>query len=106
MNESADHKADSVLVTGATGFVGSAIANAARAAGYTARVLAAAPTPPTKLSPAHQTTRGALCDPASLGPALTGLVYLVHTSADYRLWSPAPGEIMRSNLEGTRNVMD
>ncbi|HLQ89597.1 MAG TPA: hopanoid-associated sugar epimerase [Xanthobacteraceae bacterium] len=106
MNESADHKADSVLVTGATGFVGSAIANAARAAGYRVRVLARVSSPRTNLSPADEITIGDLCDRASLDPALQGVRYLFHTAADYRLWSRDPGEIMRSNLEGTRNVMD
>jgi dihydroflavonol-4-reductase len=32
--------------------------------------------------------------------------YLIHAAADYRLWSPAPGEIIRTNVEGTRQLME
>ena len=106
MNEPANHKGDTVLVTGATGFVGAAVANAARAAGYRVRVLARASSPRTNLSPADDMVIGDLRDRASLGPALQGVRYLFHVAADYRLWSRDPGEIMRSNMEGTRNIME
>ena len=31
---------------------------------------------------------------------------LFHVAADYRLWAPDPEEIVRNNLNGTRNVME
>src|SRR5712672_1322978 len=106
MNESADHKADSVLVTGATGFVGSAIANAARAAGYRVRVLVRASSPRTNVVPSDEVVLGDIRARASLAAALRGARYLAHAAADYRLWSPAPDDIIRTNVDGTRTVME
>jgi len=47
-----------------------------------------------------------MCDRASLVPALKGVRYLAHAAADYRLWAPPTDDIMRTNLEGTRSVME
>ncbi len=98
--------ADLVLVTGASGFVGSAISNAARKAGYRVRVLVRPSSPRTNIHPDEEVVIGDICDRASLVPALQGVRYLAHAAADYRLWSPVPGEIARTNLEGTRHVME
>jgi dihydroflavonol-4-reductase len=97
---------DLLLVTGASGFVGSAIANAARGTGYRVRVLVRRSSPRTNIAPADEVVIGDICDRASLVPALRGVRYLAHAAADYRLWSPAPDEIIRTNLEGTRCVME
>src|SRR5262245_14294874 len=97
---------DVLLVTGASGFVGSAIANAAREAGYRVRVLVRASSPRTNIAPADEVTRGDICDRASLAAALRGARYLVHAAADYRLWSPGPAASIRTNVEGTRAVME
>jgi dihydroflavonol-4-reductase len=97
---------DLLLVTGASGFVGSAIANAARGTGYRVRVLVRRSSPRTNIEPADEMVIGDICDRASLVPALRGVRYLAHAAADYRLWSPAPDEIIRTNLEGTRYVME
>ena len=96
---------DLVLVTGASGFVGAAISNAAREAGYRVRVLVRRSSPRTNIHPDDEVVTGDMCDPASLVPALRGVRYLAHAAADYRLWSPVPGEIIRTNLDGTRHVM-
>ncbi len=102
-----DSKAgDLLLVTGASGFVGSAIAQAARTAGYGVRVLVRASSPRTNIAPGDEVMIGDLRDRASLATALRGVRYLVHTAADYRLWSLAPEEIFRTNVEGTRAVME
>ena len=106
MGESAGGGGNLVLVTGATGFVGSAIANAARGAGYRVRVLVRASSRRTNISPADEVIIGDICDRASLAPAFRGVRYLFHAAADYRLWSPAPEEIIRTNVEGTRHVME
>jgi dihydroflavonol-4-reductase len=37
--------------------------------------------------------------------ALKGVRYLFHVAADYRIWAPDPGEIERSNLQGTEATM-
>src|SRR5262245_25107199 len=97
---------DLVLVTGASGFVGAAIADAARQAGHRVRVLVRLSSPRTNIAPTDEVIVGDLCDPASLVPALRGVRYLFHAAADYRLWSPRPEEIVRTNLEGTRHVME
>ena len=46
-----------------------------------------------------------MMDAQSLTSAMKGVRYLFHVAADYRLWAKNPGEIIRNNLEGTRNVM-
>ena len=78
------HSSDLVLITGASGFVGSAIAVAARAAGYRVRVLVRASSPRTNLSPGDEVVLGDLRDRASLAAALRAVRYLIHAAADYR----------------------
>ncbi|HEY6994034.1 MAG TPA: hopanoid-associated sugar epimerase [Xanthobacteraceae bacterium] len=97
---------DLFLVTGASGFVGSAIARAVRAAGYRVRVLVRRSSPRTNIHRDDEVIVGDICDPASLLPALRGVRYLAHAAADYRLWSPVPDEIIRTNIEGTRCIME
>lgn len=97
---------DLILVTGASGFLGSAIANAARAAGYRVRVLARASSPRQNLDQRDEHVFGDIRDPAAIGQAMRGVRYLVHAAADYRLWAPRPDEILRSNVDGTKVVME
>src|SRR6266566_3418331 len=97
---------DLLLVTGASGFVGSAISNAARAQGYRVRVLVRPSSPRTNIAPGDEVVVGDIRDRASLVAALRGVRYLAHAAADYRLWSPAPEEIIRTNVDGTRAVME
>jgi dihydroflavonol-4-reductase len=95
-----------ILVTGASGFLGSAIAGALRARGHGVRVLARPSSPRTNLNAADVVCEGDLRDRASLAAALKGVRYLFHAAADYRLWARDPGEIRRSNVEGTRLIME
>jgi dihydroflavonol-4-reductase len=95
-----------VLVTGASGFLGSAIAGALRARGHGVRVLARPSSPRTNLNAADVVCEGDLRDRASLAAALKGARYLFHAAADYRLWARNPEEIRRSNVEGTRLIME
>jgi dihydroflavonol-4-reductase len=46
-----------------------------------------------------------LRDPESLERAVTGCGLVFHVAADYRLWAKDPGELYRSNVEGTRNLL-
>jgi dihydroflavonol-4-reductase len=96
---------DRVLVTGASGFLGSAIANVFREAGYAVRVMVRATSPRTNLSQQDEVVTGDLKEPATLGPALRGARYLVHAAADYRLWAKRPQDLIDANVEGTRNIM-
>src|SRR5262249_34341811 len=97
---------DLLLVTGASGFVGSAISNAARAAGYRGRVLVRRAGPRAHIAPTHRVVGGGDVGGAPLVAALRGVRYLAHAAADYRLWSPDPDDIIRTNEEGTRGVME
>jgi dihydroflavonol-4-reductase len=94
-----------VLVTGASGFLGSAIAAALRARGDDVRVLVRPSSPRTNLDPADTLCEGDLRDRASLAAALKGVRFLFHAAADYRLWARDPEEIIRNTVEGTRLIM-
>jgi dihydroflavonol-4-reductase len=96
---------DLVLVTGASGFVGSAIANTMRDAGFAVRVMIRATSPRTNIDPRDDVVIGDLADRTSLADALKNARYLVHAAADYRLWSRRPDELVRTNLDGTRTLM-
>jgi len=94
-----------VLVTGASGFVGSAIAHALRGDGYQVRVLVRASSPRTNVDRRDDVFVGDIMDRGSVAAALAGARHLVHAAADYRLWVPSDHDIMRTNVEGTRIVM-
>jgi dihydroflavonol-4-reductase len=95
-----------VLITGASGFVGSAVARAARLRGYQVRVLVRSSSPRRNLVGLDaEVIEGDMRDEACVSGALAGVRYLFHVAADYRLWSRDPGEIERNNLEGTGSVM-
>ena len=95
-----------VLLTGASGFVGSAVARALRAAGFPVRALVRGTSPTAHLADLDlEFVRGDLRDPASLRPAFSGVRYLFHVAADYRLWARDPSELARTNIEGTRLLM-
>jgi dihydroflavonol-4-reductase len=97
---------DLVLVTGAAGFVGAAVARAALARGYAVRALVRASSPRRNLAGLEaELVEGDLRDTAAVGRALAGARFLLHVAADYRLWAREPGEIVRNNLDGTRVVM-
>ncbi len=93
---------DLTLVTGASGFVGSAVAKAFREAGLQVRVLIRASSPRINIDPSDTIAVGDICDRDAVAAALRGVRYLVHAAADYRLWAPSPAEIFRTNVEGTR----
>jgi dihydroflavonol-4-reductase len=95
-----------VLVTGASGFLGSAIAAALRARGCHVRVLARPSSSRANLDPADTLFEGDLLDRASLKAVLKGVRFLFHAAADYRLWARDPQEIYRNNVEGTRLIME
>jgi dihydroflavonol-4-reductase len=95
-----------VLVTGASGFLGSAIAGQLRAQGYDVRTLVRPSSPRTNLDPRDAVREGDLRDPLSLAAALKGVRFLFHAAADYRLWARNREEIRRNNVEGTRLIME
>jgi dihydroflavonol-4-reductase len=99
-------RANLVLLTGATGFVGSAIARALVAAGYPVRALVRAGAVRNNLAGVSlETFDGDICDEAALARAMSGVRYVVHAAADYRLWARDPSALVRTNVDGTRLVM-
>src|SRR6476646_8310745 len=94
------------LVTGASGFVGSAVARALLAEGYSVRALVRPASPRTNLDGlAVEIVEGDVRDADAVDRAMHDIRYVVHTAADYRLWAPRPDEIVRTNVDGTRIVM-
>src|SRR5262245_28591715 len=97
---------DGVLVTGASGFLGSAVARALAARGMRVRALVRPSSPRDNLADLDcEVAVGDLTDRSSLRAALRGTPYLFHVAADYRFWARDPSVILRANVEGTRNLM-
>jgi len=100
-------RTDKVLVTGASGFVGSAVARQLHDAGFAVRALVRTTSPRQHLDGLDlEFVQGDLRDPASLDAAVENARYVFHVAADYRLWAKDRGEIFASNVEGTRNLME
>ncbi len=94
------------LVTGATGFVGAAVARALLTAGWQVRVLARAGSDRRNLDGLTvEVAEGDLNRPATLAPAAADCGALFHVAADYRLGARVPDELYRTNVEGTRHVL-
>jgi dihydroflavonol-4-reductase len=101
-----DRLSGRVLVTGASGFVGSAVARIARERGFEVRVVVRKTSSRQNIEALDaEVVIGDTRDQASMRAALKGVRYLFHVAADYRIWARDPGEIERANLEGTEATM-
>jgi dihydroflavonol-4-reductase len=96
-----------ILVTGASGFIGSAVVRHLVKAGHQVRALVRSTSSRINLAglPA-EIVEGDLRDVESLIRAMAGIRYVFHVAADYRLWARNPQDIVRTNVEGTRNLMN
>ena len=93
-------------MTGATGFVGSAVVRALLARGRRVRVLARPNSDRRNLAGlAVEIAEGAMEDPLSLARAVAGCRYVYHVAADYRIWVPDPAPMFRANVDGTRDLL-
>jgi dihydroflavonol-4-reductase len=95
-----------VLVTGASGFLGSAVAKCLMQAGYAVRAFIRPTSPRANLAALKiEIVEGDLRDAASVARAMQGIRFVFHVAADYRLWARHPQDIVHTNVEGTRTVM-
>lgn len=91
------------LVTGASGFLGWHVARILLERGYAVRALVR---PGSRVNGLDvEVATGDLRDPASLERAAAGCGLVFHVAADYRLWAANPDDLYRSNVEGTRNLL-
>jgi dihydroflavonol-4-reductase len=96
-----------VFVTGATGFLGSHVALALAADGAELRLLVRASSDPRNIADLNaDRVTGDLRDPGSIEKGLSGCEVVFHVAADYRLWVRDPQEMYRSNVEGTRALLE
>jgi len=95
------------LVTGATGFVGGAVARALVRRGIDVRVMARSGSDLQNLRGLpHELVTGDLRDQASLRSALTGCSQLYHVAAHYALWAKDPSIFYDVNVIGTKNLLE
>ena len=95
-----------ILVTGASGFVGSAVVRALLARGEHVRVLIRPTADRRNLANLHvEVATGDLTDAETLKRAADDCVGLFHVAADYRIWAPRPEAMYAVNVEGTRTLM-
>src|SRR5947207_8696235 len=92
-----------VLVTGASGFLGWHVARVLVERGYSVRALLRAGSRVDQLD--VERVPGDLRDAESLERAVAGCGVVFHVAADYRFWARDPAEIYRSNVDGTRNLL-
>ncbi len=94
------------ILTGGTGFIGSAVARRLLSEGIAVRALVRPNSDRQNIRGLDiEAVEGDLGDDASLARACGGCDALFHIGADYRLWSRRPGEIYRTNVEGTRSIL-
>ena len=94
------------LVSGGSGFIGSAVVRALLARRATVRVLVRPTSKRTNLTGANvELVEGDLRDPASLVRAVKGCEGVFHVAADYRFWVPDVGALNETNVAGTRALL-
>src|SRR5438309_10966802 len=95
------------FVTGATGFLGSHVARVLAEQGARLRLLVRRSSDLRNIADLNaERVEGDLRDVKSFEKALGQCDALFHVAADYRLWVRDPEEMYRSNVEGTRSLIE
>jgi dihydroflavonol-4-reductase len=95
-----------ILVTGATGFVGSAVVRKLIARGHDVRVMVRPASDRKNIEGLKlDIVNGDLLDLATLKAALGGCSGLFHLAADYRLWVPDAASMFKANVLGTKSIL-
>lgn len=98
-------KDDLALVTGASGFIGGAVARLLLARGCRVRALVRPSSSRENIPPECEVVEGDVTDRESVRRAMAGVRWLFHLAANYRLWAPDPAPVLRVNVGGTEIVM-
>jgi dihydroflavonol-4-reductase len=94
------------FLTGATGFLGSHVARVLAEHGADLRLLVRSSSNTKNIQDLNaDLISGDLRDPASLEKGIAGCDVVFHVAADYRLWVRDPNEMYRSNVDGTRALL-
>jgi dihydroflavonol-4-reductase len=96
-----------VLVTGATGFIGGNLARELYRRGYQVRALVRPNSSTLTIEDTDiEVVTGDILDQGSLSGAVRGCQGVFHCAATYSFWSPNPGAIYRTNVDGTAAVLE
>jgi dihydroflavonol-4-reductase len=94
------------LLTGASGFLGSAVLRQLIQAGHTVRALLRPESDRRLLEDLPvEICLGDMTQQPTLTSAVRGCNALLHVAADYRLWVPDPAAMYEANVAGTRHLM-
>ncbi len=96
---------DYVVVTGAGGFIGGAVARQLLHRGFKVRALLRPSSAPGNLPPGCEVVEGDVADRDSVRRAMKGARAVFHLAANYRLWAPDPEPVLRANVLGAEIVM-
>jgi dihydroflavonol-4-reductase len=95
------------FVTGGTGFLGGHLVRKLLGRGAKVRILARRTSPIRNLEGLDvDVIAGDVTDASPWESALDGQDVVYHVAADYRLWVPDPDTMFRTNVEGTRHILE
>jgi dihydroflavonol-4-reductase len=95
------------LVTGATGFLGSAVAECLKSEGHAVRLLIRPHHDGAQyLSAGFEPVAGDLTDVSSLVEAVAGIDGIFHVAALYKFWTNRTTDIYRVNVGGTESLLE
>lgn len=95
-----------VLVTGATGFIGSNVVKELLKRNYKVRIFLRKKAITKNVEGLNVEVKyGDILDDDSLKRAMEGCDYIIHCASLYSFWYPASDFVYRVNVDGTRNVL-